>query len=306
MRPVSQSCPRYTPPTTRQTAKRRTTAQSAPSCLGPDHNPIDTFNQLQDKIRTIGTREDAQVKRLGFAHGCPIHAIHLPCLGTSEKTTKNILITGGVHGNEHCGPAAAIAFAEKALGNSHWREHLSFTIIPFVNPRGYIEYTRETLDNCDPNRQFSSENPPPEVELVRTFLGGMKHHFHTGIDLHSGGTKENAFWLLHHNSADFFRHPVKCFREDDWPMVTKRRGYKFSEPGIGTSRNNGTLKTYMAEDLAIPNVATFEAPRQTPLEYQSNGEVTLLCKTMEHILASAKDKPRRYKKVHTSRKKPRS
>ncbi len=106
----------------------------------------------------------------------PIHQIHL---ASSTDTPQSVLITGGVHGDEPAGVEAVLQFLER--DNTELLKQFSFTIIPCVNPYGYVHDTRETRDNIDINRSFETDNIA-EVAIVKKVLGQTQFSF--AIDFH--------------------------------------------------------------------------------------------------------------------------
>ena len=106
----------------------------------------------------------------------PIHQIHL---AASTDTPQSVLITGGVHGDEPAGVEAALQFLER--DNTELLKQFSFTIIPCVNPYGYVHETRETRNHIDINRSFETDNIA-EVAILKKILGQTQFAF--AIDFH--------------------------------------------------------------------------------------------------------------------------
>ena len=106
----------------------------------------------------------------------PIHQIHL---ASSTHTTQSVLITGGVHGDEPAGVEAILQFLER--DNTELLKQFSFTVIPCINPYGYVHQTRETCDDIDINRAFETDDVA-EVAIVKKALGQTQ--FSLAIDFH--------------------------------------------------------------------------------------------------------------------------
>ena len=119
---------------------------------------------------------DVSIELLGTAHTYPIHQIHL---ASSARTLKHILITGGMHGDEPAGVEAILQFL--ARDNTALLKNFSFSVIPCINPYGYVHNTRETFDDIDINRAFETENVA-EVAIVKKALGQTQ--FSLAIDFH--------------------------------------------------------------------------------------------------------------------------
>ena len=121
-------------------------------------------------------RLDVPIELLGTAHTYPIHQIHL---ASSAGTSKHILITGGMHGDEPAGVEAVLRFL--ARDNTALLKNFSFSVIPCINPYGYVHNTRETFDDIDINRAFETEDVA-EVAIVKKALGQTQ--FSLAIDFH--------------------------------------------------------------------------------------------------------------------------
>lgn len=113
---------------------------------------------------------------IGTIHDYPIYQI---CLESSTNAPKNILITGGVHGDEPAGVQAVLQFL--ARDNAELLKWFSFVVIPCVNPYGYVHDTRENRDGVDINRSFETEEVS-EVAIVKKALGQTQ--FSLAIDFH--------------------------------------------------------------------------------------------------------------------------
>ena len=121
-------------------------------------------------------RLDVPIELLGTAHTHPIHQIYL---ASSARTPKHILITGGMHGDEPAGVEAVLQFL--ARDNTSRLKNFSFSVIPCINPYGYVHNTRETFDDIDINRAFETEDVV-EVAIVKKALSNTQ--FSLAIDFH--------------------------------------------------------------------------------------------------------------------------
>ena len=113
---------------------------------------------------------------LGEASGYLIHAVEL---GRRDGEKRQILLTGGVHGDEPAGVEAVLRFLEGPDPN--YVDRFVFSVIPCVNPSGFELNTRENAKSQDINRSMS-EDDVEEAVLMRRFLSGKQ--FDVLIDLH--------------------------------------------------------------------------------------------------------------------------
>ena len=138
------------------------------------------------------------IERIGTAHSYPIHQIRL---ASSGHKPQQVLITGGVHGDEPAGIEAVLQFLER--DNTALLKQFSFTIIPCVNPYGYVHETRETRNDIDINRAFETDNIP-EVAIVKKILGQTQFAF--AIDFHED-YDATGFYLYEGNRDEQYIGP---------------------------------------------------------------------------------------------------
>lgn len=133
---------------------------------------------MRDYVRIIDRLKqlDLPMAKIGTAHDYPIYQI---CLESSANVPKNILITGGVHGDEPAGVQTVLQFL--ARDNAELLKRFTFVVIPCVNPYGYVHDTRENSDGVDINRSFETEEVS-EVAIVKKALGQTQ--FSLAIDFH--------------------------------------------------------------------------------------------------------------------------
>ncbi len=131
------------------------------------------YTEITERLKRL----DVSMALLGTAHGYPIHQI---CLASpSAQAARQVLITGGMHGDEPAGVEAVLQFLER--DNTQLLKDFSFLVIPCINPYGYVHNTRETFDGVDINRAFEAEDIA-EVAFVKKALGQTQ--FSLAIDFH--------------------------------------------------------------------------------------------------------------------------
>ncbi len=133
---------------------------------------------MRDYVRIIDGLEqlDLPMNKIGAVHNYPIYQLHLESL---MDAPKNILITGGVHGDEPAGVEAILQFLTR--DNTELLKRFAFVVIPCVNPYGYVRDTRENRDGVDINRSFETDEVS-EVTIVKKALGETQ--FSLAIDFH--------------------------------------------------------------------------------------------------------------------------
>lgn len=107
---------------------------------------------------------------------------------------KQVLVTGGVHGDEPAGTYAALDLISYLNQNKKYEDDFTIHIYPCINPWGYEHNTRENATGQDINRGFTKEI---EVEECRLFADQLKKvigipEYDFTIDFHEGS--RNMIW----------------------------------------------------------------------------------------------------------------
>lgn len=226
---------------------------------------------IYERVDALRGRDDVGVDDLGLTEGLPVPAVRLPCTGGEAKL--RVVVTGGVHGNEPCGAAAAVLLIEQLLANPRLREDMEITIIPVVNPRGLVQGSRKTPEDVDLNRVFDGSTPTVEVDLMKGYLEDKPYDL--GIDLHSGKAKRNGFWVLHRDAEELLQPAFRRFTEQ-WPVLHRdTKPYDMETPGIATSSSTSTLKDFHMDNGARWSI-TVEAPGSVSYVDQVLGENELM------------------------------
>jgi len=130
------------------------------------------YTEITERLKNL----EVPIERIGTAHNYPIHQIRLT---SSAPKPQQVLITGGMHGDEPAGVEAVLQFLTR--DNTTFLKNFSFVIIPCINPYGYVHGTRETRDGIDINRSFETDDIV-EVTIVKKVLGHIQ--FSMAIDFH--------------------------------------------------------------------------------------------------------------------------
>lgn len=248
--------------------------------------PARSVDAIDAKIADLAKREldgrsRIEVTRLGAIDHTSLYALHLP----AERAPKlRVLVTGGVHGSEPCGPAAALAFVDHLLAHPELRRDVEVTVVPLVNPYGYKRGLRANGDGLDLNRNVSDDpNAPREIALFREAIAGAD--FDLAIDLHaSGSVGKRGFFAIHDGGAELLHPTMADFSTRHRVVSESTELYAMDAPGVFTSHNPQTLKSYMKE-RGTKWSYTVEAPAKQPYDYQVRGLVDFLDAAMKQGLA---------------------
>ena len=130
------------------------------------------YTEVTERLKNL----EMPIECIGTAHSYPIHQIRL---AASTPKPQQVLLTGGVHGDEPAGVEAVLQFLER--DNTALLKNFSFVIIPCINPYGYVHNTRETRGGIDINRSFETDDVA-EVAIIKKALGQTE--FSLAIDFH--------------------------------------------------------------------------------------------------------------------------
>lgn len=243
---------------------------------------------VQRRIARCAGRPGVQLEKLGEVGGHPVHAVHFEHTGSADRPKLNVIVTGGVHGNEPCGTAAAVLLLEQLMDHPRLREEVAFTIIPLLNPRGYAAGERRTPEDLDLNRHFQpGAHPhadaarPEEVKMLESVLETRK--FDLALDLHSGYASRDGFWVYHRNGDALAKPAMKRFARDYPALNPDNHNRPMSAPGVIVAElppdpsvpHKGTLKDFAFEHGAKWSF-TVEAPGSISYLDQVFGENELV------------------------------
>lgn len=131
------------------------------------------YGKILDRLNTANLDF---LTKIGTVQGYPIYKV---LLGSETDERENILITGGVHGDEPAGVEASLRFLER--DNGALLERFRFWVIPCINPYGYVHDTRENREGADINRSFETEEVL-EASIVKRAIAQTQFSF--AIDFH--------------------------------------------------------------------------------------------------------------------------
>ena len=152
------------------------------------------YTEITERLKNLGV----PIERIGTAHSYPIHQIRLT---SSAHKSQQVLITGGMHGDEPAGVEAVLQFL--ARDNTTLLKNFSFIVVPCINPYGYVHGTRETYNGVDINRSFETDDIV-EVAIVKKALGQTQ--FSLAIDFHED-YDATGFYLYEGNRAEHYIGP---------------------------------------------------------------------------------------------------
>lgn len=272
-------------------AARRATGRGGVDVrVGATHPPIIpawNIDALDRRIAELARLEvhggaRVEVTQMGAIDHTTLYALHLPA--EREVPKLRVLVTGGVHGSEACGPAAALAFVDLLLSRPELRRDVEVTVVPLVNPYGYKRGLRGNGDGIDLNRSASdAPDAPREIALFREAIAGAE--FDLAIDLHaSASASKRGFFAIHDGGVELLHATMADFSARYELVQASTDRYAMDAPGIFTSKNRQTLKSYM-KARGTRWSYTVEAPAKQPYELQVRGLVDFLASATTQGLA---------------------
>jgi hypothetical protein len=136
------------------------------------------YGEVEARLRGLDSRH---IKAAVIGEVVETYSIHALEFGNRGEggDKREILLTGGVHGDEPAGVEAVLRFLEGP--GEEFLDCFVFTVIPCVNPSGFELNTRVNSRDQDINRSMSADDVE-EAVLLRQFLAGKC--FDVFIDLH--------------------------------------------------------------------------------------------------------------------------
>jgi protein MpaA len=110
----------------------------------------------------------------------------------SLKPAAHVYISTGIHGDEPAGPTAAL----KLLRENRWPENLSLTLLPCLNPVGFVANRRENTGGIDLNRDYRNSRTA-EIRAHITWLE-RQPRFDVYLCLHEDW-ESRGFYLYEQN-----------------------------------------------------------------------------------------------------------
>jgi hypothetical protein len=239
--------------------------------------PANDLTALLKRIDAIRRQPGVQIEELGRVEGAPITAIHLGAANPANPPRLRVLVTAGVHGNEACGPAAALSLMERILAHPELAAAIELTVIPVVNPTGFAAVTRDNSSGLDLNRHFGDVNEPIEARLVRRIFASQR--FDLAVDLHLANDSRSGFFAIHRDCNGILKRAMAEFRKSHPVMAESAAPYTLQAPGICASGRPGTLKE-AARNQGSRWTLILEAPGRLPYRDQAKGLVDLTCDIM--------------------------
>lgn len=172
-----------------------------------------------------------------------------------QNKGPEVLILGGVHGDEIEGVIAAQELLKNFMGNFPYQ--LSLTLVPQFNLEGVIFKTRGNGNGVDLNRNLPTQDWSPEVKTPRYHPGS-----HAGSEAENQGLmkyieeRKPSFILSLHSWEPVLNVNGDCraFAE----VIAQHTGYKIDD-SIGYP-TPGCLGTYTGLERNIPTL-TYEIQR---------------------------------------------
>ncbi len=192
----------------------------------------------------------------------------------NKKSKVNILILGGVHGDETEGVAASLGVLQSIF--DHYPFSFNLTLIPCLNPDGLFAKTRQNANGVDLNRNLKTEDWSPEFTKFRYYPGKKPLSEPENLALMTIlDSCEFQFIFTLHSWKPMLNTNGDCSQIQD--VLTEMTGYKIV-PDIGYP-TPGSLGAFGATDRKIPTL-TYEFEKGMDQEEIINVHVPALMKAL--------------------------
>ena len=130
-----------------------------------------SYAELESRL-AAATPSPLQRRKIGQQAGTyAIWEVRIPARRRIPRSRRRVrvLLNGGTHGDEPAGVEALLQFLEQRRYEA-WLE-IAFTLIPCLNPWGFVRGIREGPAGHDLNRAFRRASPAtPEVSAIKRVL----------------------------------------------------------------------------------------------------------------------------------------
>ncbi len=141
--------------------------------------------EVLEPLFTMARRNlNFSIESMGFVdHGLVTYPLFcVSVTGGTVKEKRDVLISGGIHGEEPAGVYSVMKFLESDLHS--FLDEYRFLIFPCINPFGFEHNYRFNSDRVDINRQFKPKTDCWEAVKVVRILSRFRRRFVCTIDLH--------------------------------------------------------------------------------------------------------------------------
>ena len=215
--------------------------------------------------------------------------------GSPNAPKRKILIVGGVHsGSEPVGVETALRFAESLVKDASILAHFDITIVPLVNPSGFMRTDktvskagtpgRYTTAGADLNRSFAKGKWTKESKAMADLMNSEQ--FYAVLDCHGAGPQRDGFFAIRGGEDGGIANRFMQ-NADGIPLLSAKgagTGYEFNSPGVVTSSNPGTLK-HFALSTGSRYSYTFEAPNGFTAAQQVKGQLSMVQSALRGLIS---------------------
>lgn len=247
------------------------------------------FIDFYQEMNTLKSQKNkgVVVKTAAIVDGLPVMMATLQ--PAHNPKPKKVLITSGVHGSEVISILNSINLFKKLIDHPQLREKFEFTFVFNINNSGLKNGTRKTDTDVDLNRHWTDTD---DNKTIQTLLSVLNRKFTADqnkadidlfLDLHDALPKQDYFIIksdpqdllpeavVAQLPADYFIESQSGHYPEFLSSAFAENSYELLAPGVTTSINQGTFKTYWHQK-GVQHAYTFEAPGQ--VSRQKNLEIS--------------------------------
>ena len=150
-----------------------------------------SYVDLEARLAAV-TAAPLRRRRIAQQAGYAIWEVRIPARRRIPRSRRRVrvLLNGGTHGDEPAGVEALLRFLEQRRYEA-WPE-IAFTLIPCLNPWGFVRGIREGPDGHDLNRAFRRASPAtPEVSAIKRVLS--RRRLTCSLDCHEDCDAEGFY-----------------------------------------------------------------------------------------------------------------
>lgn len=195
--------------------------------------------------------------------------IDTPALNTKKP---KILITAGVHGNEHLGTLALLEFLHQFAKDPKLNQNFQLSVFPMMNPKAIKEGRRRPeVEDFDFNRLVVPETTIAEIKAFQQSV--QNDQFDMALDLHGGPSRTEFFVISETNDKGLAMKALEILPDDlklnsndgffpgrSGTQSDPKRYFMPTGRGYVLGSRAGTVKTYLHSQGIADLAYTLEYP----------------------------------------------
>lgn len=243
-----------------------------------------SYVELTNRLAAAAARLGGRTERFGALDGFPLRLLRFGPPGA-----PSLLVTAGIHGEEPAAPLGLLDWLEHEAGGV--ADRLRVTVLPCLNPFGFVRATRGSRRVADLNRTFDDPAGPLTRPVARA-LGAER--FALAMDLHEDCEFDAGYLYELRNDPPFLGERLLARMAEAIPLSDGQVVGPFTTRGglIRAERPDELIRGRQGWPVALwlksrstAHVVTVETPGRRPLAVRAAVHRRLLAEGCAFVLA---------------------